>query len=168
MGSGRPIFRKSKPTKSWLSLCPIYIKQCPNREELEPEWDLSVPMGVGDCASRYFLAVAAHLHKDSLVTPRTRQTAWGAQTWRGCWQWRAMTWQGESRLLRDLKGWLPHKLFIPFLFCVNIFILLWQSNNIRVGMVQNVCRNVDLYVLKGGAKPAPTCLFIRYTVHIHF
>lgn len=145
MGSWRPIFRKSKPTKSWRSLCPIYIEQCPNREGLEPGQDLPVPVGVGDCASRHFLEVAAHLHKDSLVAPRTRQTAWGAWAWRGGWQWRAMTWQGESRLLRDLKGWLPHKLFIPFFFfCVNIFILLWRSNNIRVGMVQNVCRNVLL------------------------
>lgn len=138
------IFRKSKPTKSWPSVCPIYIEQCPSREGLEPGQDPPVPVGVGDWASRHFLEVTARLHKDSLVAPRTRQTAWGARARRGGWQWCAMTWQGESRLLRDLKGWLPHNLFIPFFFCVNIFILLWRSNNIRVGMVQNVCRNVLL------------------------
>lgn len=73
--SGKP---KQAHQELRLALCPIYIKWCPNREEVESEWDPSPNLSVG-YASRCFLAAAAHLHKDSLVAPRGGQTAGGAR-----------------------------------------------------------------------------------------
>lgn len=152
-----------------LSLCLTFPKWCPNWEEREPAWG-HVPVWVRDVLPGAARPQCLPLGQGHGVAFRVRQAVWGAFTRKTCWvglgednywQWCAMKWQDESRILRalNLKWFFFHKLFIPF-FCVNIFILLWSSNNIwivtcaecMVGMYSLVGMSI---CIKRGSEPGP-------------
>lgn len=111
-----------------------------------------------------------------------RQAAWGA------WMRVLLGWAGRGWFLtvacNEVTRWEQNNksfdfevIFFPisYLFllsCVNIFILLWSSNNIWIVMCRmygrNVfsCRNVNLF--QEGVPFRPLGLFIICAVHIHF
>lgn len=145
-------------------------KWCPDRKESEPGSDLHIPVWVWDVFPDATWQQGLPLRKGYRVAFRGRQAVGGALMRKTCWmglgednywQWRAMKWQDESRIIRalNLKWFFFHKLFIPF-FCVNIFILLWSSNNIwivtcaecMVGMYSLVGMSI---CIKRGSKPDP-------------
>lgn len=132
--------------------------------------DFHVPVCVGDVLPDATRLHYLPLRKGHGVAFRGGQAVWGAFMKKTCWmglgednywQWRAMKWQDESRIIRALNlKWFFFISYLFLFFCVNIFILLWSSNNIwivtcaecMVGMYSLVGMSI---CIKRGSTPDP-------------
>lgn len=112
-----------------LSLCLIFPKRCPNREEREPVCDVRVPLWVrdGTLLPDATWQQCLPLSTGHCVAFRVRQAVGGALMRKTCWvglgednywQWCAMKWQDESRIIRALN--LKWFFFISYLFLFSV------------------------------------------------
>ena len=145
-GISGPFSKEQNHQVFQLSLCLIFTKWCPDREEREPVCDLQVPVWVWDVlpdATRQQCLPVSKGHPVAFKSQagslrclyeRDRETCWVGLGEDNYWQWCAMKWQDESRIIRalNLKWFFFFISYLFLFFCVNIFILLWRSNNIWI------------------------------------
>lgn len=147
-------------------------------------WSPSPRLECGMCFQMPRGSSAFPLSKGHRVAFRVRQAVGGAFTGKTCrvglgeenyWQWCAMKWQDESRIIRalNLKWFFFISYLFLFFFHVNIFILLWSSNNIwivtcaecMVGMYSLVGMSI---CIQRGSEPDPwvfsSCMLSPHSV----
>lgn len=128
VGNSVAHFQKEQSHQEFkVSLCPIFTKRCPNREEQQPEWAVQVSDGVWvvlpDASWQQFLP----LYRRHRVVSRARQAAWGTfykkdvPAGAGRWQLLTMMCNEVTRWEQNPESFefeviFPHKLFIPFFF----------------------------------------------------